>query len=131
MSLQTLLSIVAASIGFVSGLWLCYGAVFITAKKIVKSDDNSWDASPDIASSLITQSAEYLAGGVLLVLTFVIQIAAAIAPTNNLQTVCQLLLNPCYLIPLTVAASFLVSIPIYLLRKKYLARQVNTLKNNV
>lgn len=128
MSWQSLLSVIAASVGFVSGIWLCFGAALVTPERIVKADDQSWKADPGIAETLISQSAEYLAGGLLLAVAFGIQIAAALAPTANLQGQCQGLLSGWVVVPASLVASVLVSYPLYVSRRKYLEDKVRSLK---
>jgi ABC-type antimicrobial peptide transport system permease subunit len=128
MSWQTLLSVIAASVGFVSGIWLCFGAALVTPERIVKADDQSWKAEPDIAGALISQSAEYLAGGLLLVFAFGLQIAAALAPTANLQVQCQELLSGWVVALVSVLASALISYPIYVSRKTLLSNKVKAIK---
>ena len=130
MSLQTLLSIIAASIGFVSGVWLCVGAVFIKPAQIVRAADESWDAEPNIAETLITQSAEYLTGGFLLIVSFGLQVVAASVPTANLQWPCQALLSPWFIAPATLVVSGLLSYPIFKWRKRDLLQKVQSLKAN-
>ena len=101
MSWQSLLSVIAASVGFVSGIWLCVGAAFIKPRRIVQADDASWGAKPGIAGALISQSAEYLAGGLLLAVAFGIQVAAALAPSANIQAPCPILLTGWVLVAAT------------------------------
>lgn len=128
-SWQSLLSVIAASVGFVSGVWLCFGAALVTPASIVKADDQSWNSDPDIAGALISQSAEYLAGGLLLVVAFGTQIAAALAPTTNLQWQYQGLLSGWVVVPASLVASALVSYPLYVSRRKYLEDKVRRLKS--
>lgn len=128
MSLQTLLSIIAASIGFVSGVWLCFGAVFIKPAQIAQAADESWDAEPNIAGTLISQSAEYLTGGLLLLVSFALQVVAASVPTANLQWPYQAVLSPWFIAPATVVASGLFSYPIFEWRKRGLLKKVQSLK---
>jgi hypothetical protein len=39
MNWQSLISIIAASVGVAAGLWLCMGAALITPERIAKFDD--------------------------------------------------------------------------------------------
>lgn len=128
MSLQTLLSIIAASIGFVSGVWLCVGSALIKPSRIAQADDDSWDAAPGIAEALISQSAEYLTGGLLLLVSFALQVVAASVSAATLQWPCQDLLTAWFVAPVTVVGSFGISYPVFVLRKKVLLRRVQALK---
>lgn len=125
MNWQALLSIIAATFGVVAGLWLCLGAALITPERIAKADDNSFKAAPDIAGALISQSAEYLAGGLLLVVSFFLQIVAAQASQTTVQVLCPMFLSLWFLVPTTVLSSLLLSYPTYVLRKRYLNRRLS------
>jgi hypothetical protein len=91
MSWQLLLTIIGASTGFVAGIWFCIDAISMTRSRIAKVCDNSWAADPGTAEALAAQSGEYLAGGVLLIMTFVLQMAAKHASPIPDQTLCSCL----------------------------------------
>jgi hypothetical protein len=129
MSWQSFLSVIAASIGFVSGIWFCYASALIRPEHIVKASDDSWDAEPGIDEALISQSSEYLAGGSLLVLAFGLQIAAVLAPTTKIEIQYQELLSGVVVVPVTVFSSALISYPVYKFRRKWLEQKVQLIKS--
>ncbi|MEN9659359.1 MAG: hypothetical protein RL571_2824 [Pseudomonadota bacterium] len=130
MSWQSLLSIIAACIGVTAGMWLCLGAALITPERIAKMDDSSWKANPDIAGALTSQSGEYLAGGVLLILSFLFQIVATLVPEAMVQAPCAALLNIFFLAPASLLGSCLLAFPIYKWRKKHLQQQLSLLRQH-
>jgi ABC-type antimicrobial peptide transport system permease subunit len=127
MSWQSLLSIIGACVGVTAGIWLCFGAALITPERIAEMDDNSWKADPDVAGALTSQSGEYLAGGVLLIFSFLLQMGAMLVPEARVQVPCAALLN-IFLILASLLGSFVLAIPIYKCRKKYLQLRLAQLK---
>lgn len=124
MTYQAFMSVIAASIGLVSGWWFCAGAILVTPERIAKAADDSWDADPGIDEALTSQSAEYLAGGIALAVAFCFQIAAALADTTNFQAPYPILLRAWFLVPTTVVLSYLASYPVYVLRKTSLKNRL-------
>jgi hypothetical protein len=120
MSWQLLLTIIGASTGFVAGIWFCIDAISMTRSRIAKVCDNSWAADPGTAEALAAQSGEYLAGGVLLIMTFVLQMAAMHASPIPDQTLCSCLACLFALGFFFVLISAAISYPIFWLRKQYL-----------
>lgn len=120
----SVLNLCSATIGLVSGGWLSFGAAFMKPSKIVESADNSWDAAPDVVGALASQSAQNLAGSLLLVIAFALQILAA-----SIQTAISLeppinQLEPFHFVFASVFLSLAISFPVFFLRKQWLKKQV-------
>ena len=128
MSPQTLLSIFASSIGFVSAIWFGIGALLISPSRIVTASDDSWDANTGIDEALISQSAEYLAGGILLAISFALQIISAQASSTATHWECQVLQSVWLIAPIGVMSSLAISYPAFLARRKFLRLRVGRLK---
>lgn len=128
MSLQTLLSVLASSCGFVSAFWFGAGALLISPSKIVTASDDSWDAEPGTDKILVSQSAEYFAGGLLLAASFLLQVAAVQVSTATLQWNCPILQSGWSVALIGVLASVALSYPVFLLRRKILWQLVRKIK---
>jgi hypothetical protein len=120
MSWQTLFSIVAASVGAASGIWLCFGAALISPARIVQSADDSWKANPDIKGALIAQSGQYMAGGVLLIGAFALQLIAAIASISLVSFLPDGMFGIVLIVLGSLFISLSISYPIYRKGKKFL-----------
>ena len=79
MTEQLVLTLVAASVGFVSAVLFCIGGILNSSKKILLQSTPYWDFSAPVACSLAAQRAQYVIGALLLVITFLLQVAAALA----------------------------------------------------
>lgn len=76
MTLPHFLNVLSACIGLVAALFLCLGTARLSNQAIWLLSTTFWDFNPHVAKALSAQRAEYVAGAALLVLTFVIQLAA-------------------------------------------------------
>lgn len=123
MSWQGLISVTSSSVGLVAGVWLCIGSATISPKQIAKANDNSWKSQPYLGEVLINQSAEYLAGGCLLVLSFVLQVIASSNEWASIQEIDLILNNTYIVVLLSILFSLLISYPIYSFRKKWLVKR--------
>jgi hypothetical protein len=85
MSLATFLSALAACAGFFAACFYAAGAALLTPGKILEVASTHWDANPAWADSLAAQRADYVAGSLLLVVSFALQIAAVF--TTSTRTV--------------------------------------------
>jgi len=81
-NLQLALSLSAAAVGFAAAVFFCIGNVLNSAEKIRLQATPFWDFSGPLAQALAAQRAQYLAGAVLLVVSFVLQVAASLSPTD-------------------------------------------------
>lgn len=83
MSEQVAMALVAASVGFVSAVFFCIGNAFNSAKNITMQSTPYWDFSEPVARALAAQQAQYATGGLLLLASFALQVAAALASSTT------------------------------------------------
>lgn len=77
MSFQVFLNLIAASLGFFAACFFVVGIAHLRAADIKRIASSGWGGfSQPLADSFATQRAEYLAGSILLVLSFMAQLAA-------------------------------------------------------
>ncbi len=83
MTEQLVLTITATSIGFVSAVFFCIGNSMNMPSKILLQATPFWDFSEPVARALAAQRAQYVIGAMLLVVSFSLQVVAALAcPTS-------------------------------------------------
>jgi len=83
MPLQTFLAVLAASLGFLAGLFFIVGIARLGALDIKRMASSGWGGfSRSLADSLATQRGEYLAGSMLLVLSFLLQVGSGLIPAS-------------------------------------------------
>lgn len=81
MPLQTFLAVLAASLGFLAGLFFAVGIARLGALDIKRMASSGWGGfSRSLADSLATQRGEYLAGSMLLILSFLLQVGSSLIP---------------------------------------------------
>lgn len=80
MLLSTFLNILGACVGFMSALYFAFGALMMTAEKINIIAATYWDANRHWGDSIAEQRADYIAGALLLLLSFSAQLAANLVP---------------------------------------------------
>ncbi len=83
MTEQLALILAAASVGFLSAVFFCIGNALNTAKKILLQSTPRWDFSAPVARALSSQRAQYVVGALLLVVSFLLQVAAALASSTT------------------------------------------------
>jgi hypothetical protein len=79
---QTALSLAASTIGFISAIFFCVGNATNSVEKIILLLTPFWDFSETIARALASQRAQYLTGGLLLLISFALQLLATVASSN-------------------------------------------------
>lgn len=94
MSLQLLLTLLAASIGFISGIFLCVGGMLLSKKSLMNLVIPNMDHNELQARTVTSQSSQYTVGGMLLVISFSLQIAAAITSPTVRINLFSVLENP-------------------------------------
>jgi hypothetical protein len=83
MTEQLALMLAAASFGFVSAVFFCIGNVFNSAKEIMLQSTPFWNFNESLARAITAQRAQYVVGALLLVASFLLQVAAALAPSST------------------------------------------------
>lgn len=86
MTAQLAYTLLAATIGFVAAIVLCVGTALLRHKTMIVLATTYWDYNKEHATAIVSQSAQYAVGGLLLVVSFLLQVAAALAsPTTQLS----------------------------------------------
>ena len=98
MTEQLALTLAAASVGLVSAVFFCIGNAFNSVEKITLLSTSFWDFSEPVARALAAQRAQYLTGGLLLLVSFSLQVAAALASSTTPAALPQLLYTWPYLV---------------------------------
>lgn len=80
MTLSTFLNILGSCIGFMSAVFFSIGALFASPKDIYETTSMKWDVNQHWADSIAEQRADYIAGGLLLLLSFSLQLSANLVP---------------------------------------------------
>jgi hypothetical protein len=83
MTEQLAVTLSAASVGFVSAIFFCTGNALNTSKKILLQSTLLWDFSEPVARALTTQRAQYAIGALLLLVSFLLQVAAALPASRD------------------------------------------------
>ena len=83
MTEQFALTLLAASAGFAAAVFFCIGSAFNSSQNIAAISSTYWGVNPALARSLASQRGQYVAGGLLLVIAFGLQIWAALASSAN------------------------------------------------
>lgn len=83
MTEQLALTLAAASVGFVSAVFFCIGNALNSAKKIEMQATPQWDFMESVARALTAQRAQYVTGALLLVVSFLLQVAASLSSSTT------------------------------------------------
>ncbi len=87
-------TLAASATGIVAALWFCLGSVFMAPKTIAEISRSYWDYHAAHADAIITQSAQYSVGAPLLVITFILQVLAAVVDPACHLRLPQVLTSP-------------------------------------
>ena len=86
MLLATFLNILGACVGFMSAVFFSVGAMTLTPTGIHRMSITMLSANQDFVDSLVDQQADYIVGGLLLLLSFLSQLSAnLVSPTVELS----------------------------------------------
>lgn len=129
MSCAFIITVVAASVGLLSGLWLCYPTAAQNPHSLAWVANPPYKSVEGMTSLAIAQSAQYSVGGLLLVFAFVLQVLAALAPQATIQPPNPILQSNLYAVASIVGLVTLVllaplSFVAYKWRMKAMHRQV-------
>ena len=80
MPLSTFLNLLGAGAGTLSAAFFALGTLQLNEKSILEIAGTYWDFNKHLAASISAQRAEYIIGAGLLLLTFILQIAANLTP---------------------------------------------------
>lgn len=123
------MTVVGASVGLLSGLWLCYPTAAQNPHSLAWVANPPWKSAEGMTSLAIAQSAQYSVGGLLLVVAFVLQVLAALAPQTTIQAPHPILPTSLYAVAAIVAfVSLVVLAPLSFLAYRW---RVNTMNRQV
>lgn len=109
MTEQTAITISASAVGFVSAVFFCIGNVLNSAKKIEGQATPQWDFMESVARALAAQRAQYAVGALLLLVAFVLQVAAVLTSPTNAAPLPQCLHTWQYLVFSVLSLTGLIS----------------------
>ena len=89
MLLSMFINILAACIGFMASMFFAIGAMSMTPVKIFNIAASYWDANQPWGDSIADQRADYITGGLLLVMSFSLQLAANLVPPTSEPSLLQ------------------------------------------
>lgn len=84
MTEQTALNLMSACFGFIAAVYFCIGSAFTNKKKLAAISMTYWGYNQDFAKATTSQSTQYAIGGLLLIISFLLQVVAIQASTTNL-----------------------------------------------
>ena len=132
MSEQAIYSIAAACFGFVSALFFGIGSAFLSQSKTVAMSGTYYSFNIALAEALVSQSAQYAIGALLLVVSFVLQVLAVPASQATHQWRCPVFASAWLLIPTFL---FAIGVPAFFLckwlTKWRLAKVIQQIKKEV
>jgi hypothetical protein len=118
MSIQHLLTIESAILGFMASLFFIMGSITMSGKSIKTISGTYWNYNKHIAKSLSAQRAEYISGAIALGLSFLFQFFSAALPQLWLEYHPVSFQNGVYLILLVLLGTiYLASYTCRTLRK--------------
>ena len=109
MTEQLALTLAAASLGFVAAVFFCIGNILNTSEKILLQSTQFWDFSKPVARALTAQRAQYAVGALLLVASFLLQVAAALASSTTHANLPQWLHTWYYLVLAVLLSTGLIA----------------------
>lgn len=83
MHLTSFVQLVAACIGIVGSLFFAIGVMRQNVEAMARLSGSYWDWNPHMPPALAAQKADYLFGGCLIVLAFVLQLASFFASPDS------------------------------------------------
>ena len=89
MLLTVFFNIFGASLGFLSAMFFAIGALGMHPQKIMQISSSYWDANQHWGDSIAEQRADYIAGALLLLLSFSSQLAANLVPPDAAPSLLQ------------------------------------------
>ena len=109
MSLQIMFTLAAACFGFVSAVFFAVGSAFLSQSKAVALSGTYWGFNSALAESIVSQSAQYAIGSLLLFVAFLFQVVAVLTSPAIIQVQCLVLSSAWLFVPLLLAAVALPS----------------------
>lgn len=76
MTIQTALNLISACFGFLAAIYFCVGSAFTNKKKLAAISVTYYWYNPDFARAATSQATQYAIGGLLLIVSFLLQVVA-------------------------------------------------------
>ena len=94
MSAAAIVQLVSACIGIIGSIFFAIGVMRQTVEAMARLSGTYWDWNPHMPIALAAQKADYLFGGGLIFVAFVLQLASYFASTEPMLTLAQTVLAP-------------------------------------
>ena len=120
MPASTFFTVLGATIGFLASVFFCIGALRMRVSDIVDVTSSMWDYNSALVKLWAAQRADYIAGGILLVLAFVLQIIGAVTPSDIQPEI----FRPIGCVSALIVAAFVVALLLATLLRNYLRKSV-------
>lgn len=88
------IQLASACIGIIGSLFFTIGVMRQTIEAMARLSGSYWDWNPHMPIALAAQKADYLFGGGLIFVAFVLQLASFLVPTEQILTASQAALAP-------------------------------------
>ncbi len=121
------LTLAAAAIGVVAGLWFCVGSVLTSAETVAELATSYWDYHAAHAQVVVEQSAQYSVGAPLLVIAFILQVLAALYPTQSVLALPSFSADPLVFVVSVSMIAWAVSYASYRLLVRLKGKRVHTI----
>jgi hypothetical protein len=104
LSSQIIYSLAAACFGFVSAVFFAVGSAFLSQSKAVAQARTYWGFNTAYAEAIVSQSAQYAVGALLLFFAFLFQVVAALASPTIPHSQCPVLSSAWLFVPAVLTA---------------------------
>ena len=85
MTVQQFTNLLGIVLGLVSGLFFCVGSARLKASKIRVLAGTHWGSNPEVQQFFVTLKSDYLCGGFVLTLSFVLLFIASLPGVSTTQ----------------------------------------------
>lgn len=110
MSAAALTQLASACFGVIGSLFFAIGVMRQTVEAMARLSGTYWDWNPHMPPALAAQKADYLFGGGLILVAFVLQLGSFFAPDSLVLSETQARFAPWVACALTVVAFYLLRI---------------------
>ena len=106
-------TLASAGVGVVAGAWFCVGSILTSSAKVAELAGTYWDYHPAQVQAYVEQTSQYSVGAPLLVFAFVLQVCAALAPSDASAPFLSVLNAPLVLLAVVGLVSWALSYVAY------------------
>jgi len=124
-------SLTSASLGFIAAACFCIGSSFLSKNKIIILSKTYWSYNIEQAKAKVSQSAQYLTGGIFLVSSFFLQVVAIQASEAQIQMIHPSLESVPLFISLVLSSGAIVAFCLFrllMLREKSILKELQKTK---